>query len=453
MTPHLDRPWVAATIALWAVGAVLFVILNNAFGGPTIGFSSSYAVSATVADAEGLLTKSVVLDRGVVVGSVSGRELVGDRVRFTLALDGSVTPLYRDATVSVRKRTLFGEPYVDLDRGNAATGRLPSGATIPAGHVQPTVQLDQALQALDAPTRQHLSSLGHTGADVASDSSAVGEFSSTVDGFGSLLEQLRRLGATLDDQHAAITQFVSDGSVVLTTLGDREAAIRQLVGQGRITAETFLAQRPRLEAAIAEVPRLLRSARLALRDAAPVLQRAQPVLQILSDASPSLVAAFDQLPATAAATRSAIAGLPGLRAAAVPVLHELDSVVGALSPATARLEPFLRDLVPIVRYAAPYGRDLVGLVGGAGAGVRYLLPDGRGAFPTPAWALSLKRQVGFGTNGPILWGRFLVDGDPAYTADAPDAFTAKNPYPGPADPFSAYVSGSYPHLMPYPAFR
>ncbi len=452
MTPHLNRRWVGISVALWVIGGVLFVILNNAFGGPRIGFSHSYQVSATIGDAEGLLTKSVVMTRGVPVGSVSSRQLVGDRVRFTLSLDGSVTPLYRDALVSVRKRTLFGEPYVDLDRGHAAAGALASGATLAASQVQPSVQLDQALAALNAPTRRHLASLGATGAGVAGDPLTAGEFSATVDGFGQVMTQLRTVGAALDDERPSLTQFVSSGRAVLSELGDRELALRALIGQGRITAETFAAQTPALEAAVAAFPRFLRSARLTLHDARPVLEAATPVLRTLAAASPSLATAFHNLPATARSAREVVLGLPGLRKAAVPVLDGLDPVIAALLPAASRLDPFLRDLVPIMRYAGPYAPDLVGLIGGAGAGVHRLLPNGYATTLDPAYVQTLKPRVGWGP-GSVLWGRFLVDGDRAYTTDVPDADTQKNPYPRPNDPFSSYVPGSYPHLMPYPEFK
>jgi phospholipid/cholesterol/gamma-HCH transport system substrate-binding protein len=452
MTPHLDRPWVGITVVLWAIGAVLFVILNNAFGGPTIGFSHSYQVSATIGDAQGLLTKSVVMTRGVPIGSVSSRALVGDRVRFTLSLDSSVTPLYRDALLSIRKRTLFGEPYVDLDRGHPAAGALASGATLPASQVQPSIQLDQALAALDAPTRRHLASLGATGAAVDRDPNTAQAFSATVDGFGRVLTQLHAVGAALDDERPALSRFVSAGRAVLTELGGREQELRALIGQGRITAETFAAQTPALEAALAAIPRFERAARLTLHDARPVLEAATPVVLTLAAASASLATAFRDLPATARSAREVVLGLPGLRAAAVPVLHGLGPVIAALLPAATRLDPFLRDLVPVTQYAAPFTPDLVGLIGGAGAGVHRLLPNGYATTLDPAYVRTLKPRVGWGP-GSVLWGRFLVDGDRAYTTDVPDANTKQNPYPRPHDPFSSYVPASYPHLMPYPAFR
>jgi hypothetical protein len=126
-------------------------------------------------------------------------------------------------------------------------------------------------------------------------------------------------------------------------------------------------------------------------------------------------------------------------------------VVDALGPAVERLEPALRDLVPAVRYAAPYGREIVGLVGGAGAGVHRLLPNGRTGYLDRS-VQQMKPEIGWHTDN-VLWGRFLIDSDPTYTLDQPDANTKKNPYPAPHDPFSAYRPGSYPHLLPYPAER
>jgi phospholipid/cholesterol/gamma-HCH transport system substrate-binding protein len=449
MSPHLDRRWLAATIGLWITAAILFIVLNNAFGGPNISLGGRpYQFSATTSDAQGLLKKSLVLMRGVRVGDVADRQLVGNNVRFTVSVDAAEAPVYRDATVSIRRRTLFGEPYVDLDRGHPQAGALPDGADLPASGVQQSVALDQALAAFDAPTRRHLSSLGATGASVANSPDATARFNATIGGFGSVLSELRTVSTELGDQRGSLTQFVTDGRSVLEELASREQAIRQLVSQGRITAEAFAAEEAPLRAGLAEMPLLLRAARGALVRARPLLIEARPVINDLTHASPALATAFGQLPPVARVARSTIQMLPTLRAAALPVLSKLGPVIGELGPAVAQLEPVLRDLVPTVSFAAPYRRELVGWIGGSGAGVERLRPDGSVQHPDRT-VQQLQPSVGWQADN-VLFGRFLIEPVPAYSADQPDANTAKNPYPHPNDPFSAYKPGTYPHLTPYP---
>jgi phospholipid/cholesterol/gamma-HCH transport system substrate-binding protein len=449
MSPHLDRRWLGATIALWVTAAILFIVLNNAFGGPDISLSSRpYQFSATTSDAQGLLKKSLVLTRGVRVGEVADRYLVGNNVRFSVSIDSAEAPVYRDATVSIRRRTLFGEPYVDLDRGHPQAGALPDHAELSASGVQQSVTLDQALGAFDAPTRQHLSSLGATGATVANSPDATARFSATIAGFGSVLGKLRTVSTELGDQRGSLTRFVTDGRSVLEELASREQALRQLVSGGRITAEAFAAQEAPLRAGLAEMPLLLRSARGALVRARPLLIEARPVINDLANASPALTTAFEQLPAVARLTRSTIARLPSLSAAALPVLSKLGPVVTELGPAVARLEPVLRDLVPIISFTAPYRREVIGLVGGSGAGTERLRPNGTIEHPSSN-VQQLQPSVGWQTDN-VLFGRFLIEPVPEYSADKPDATTAKNPYPHPNDAFSAYTPGTYPHLTPYP---
>src|SRR4029079_14891894 len=78
----------------------------------------------------------------------------------TLAIDDTYAPLHRDATIRVGAKTLFGESYVDLDRGSPARATLAPESTLGRDAVLPeAVDVDQALAAFGPRTRRDLSTV------------------------------------------------------------------------------------------------------------------------------------------------------------------------------------------------------------------------------------------------------------------------------------------------------
>jgi ABC-type transporter Mla subunit MlaD len=66
-------------------------------------------------------------------------------------------PIHSDATLKLRPRIfLEGNWFVDLQPGSPSAPTLSSGATIPVAQTSDPVQLDQVLDALNAPTRTNL---------------------------------------------------------------------------------------------------------------------------------------------------------------------------------------------------------------------------------------------------------------------------------------------------------
>jgi virulence factor Mce-like protein len=450
MTKRIHKPTLIVTIALWLGAAIAFVIFNNAFGGPEIGPSNPYRVSAFAADSQNLLTKGLVLERGVRVGVVDNVSLSGNRARFTIAVDRRYAPIYRDATVSIGHRTLFGEAYVNLFPGTPARGALPDNATLPARAVVPVVNVDQALEVLDAQARHHLISLARTATEVNQDPMAAPLLNGTLGGFAATLAQLRRMSDLLGDQQSNIAQFVSNGRVVLDVLASREQAIATLIHGARTSLEGLTADDAALRGGLAQSPPLLASTRTTLAAALPLLHDARPVVVDVTHAAPALTAAFTNLSPVARSSDAVLAGLPGFRAAAVPVLHLLLGASNALGPAVAALQPSLQDLIPVIRYLAPYKREIVGFSMNTGAGAHTWNGDGTiGNHPTPEFDYKTGVHK-FGTLYGLSWPRFQVVVQSATALDKPDPGVSINPYAPPNSPAAAYKPGDYHRLQPYP---
>ena len=59
--------------------------------------------------------------------------------------DGSVAPIYNDATVAPRIKTLVGETYIDLDPGTPQAGAVKNGGTLAVDHAQEVTALEEIL--------------------------------------------------------------------------------------------------------------------------------------------------------------------------------------------------------------------------------------------------------------------------------------------------------------------
>jgi len=447
VTVGVSRAWTVAVVAAALAALAVFLVLNDAFGGPSpIPDGHRVLVQVEVADAQRLVTKSPVLVRGVPVGEVRSLRRVGGRIRATLAIDPERTPLWRDASARVGRRTLFGEAYVRLDPGHRRAGPARDGARLATSE---SIELDEALEALDEPTRRHLRSLARTGARVATDPRAAARANATLGAVPDAVAALRRLDRALVPQTGDLRALVADAAAVTGELDRREAQVRRLVAGGRDALGALAAAGDALPEGLAEARRLLRAGDDALRAAEPVIAAAEPLLPRLERAAAPTTAALRALPATADGVAALAAALPRSRRAVDATLPALRTIAADLPALTARLVPVLRNAVPIVRYLEPFGSSVVGFVGG-GTAIRELRDDGTARAPSVARVEHLKPFAAMGEDGaPYGWARFFVDVAPGVLLGQRTGGVATNPYPRPTRLFDAF-SGTYPRLEPEP---
>jgi phospholipid/cholesterol/gamma-HCH transport system substrate-binding protein len=174
------RRGLAAVVAGALVLTIVWLQSSGSIGGPQ-------HVEAQLADAGGSLGGGAdVKVRGVIVGKVDGitRGPEGG-VRVKIALrDGRLEKVPGNVVARILPATVFGTSYVDLvTSGPPSSKPLRAGAVIPADTTQGTLELQQALDDIDALVK----ALGP--AELAS---AIGSVAQALDGRGS------RLGDTID---------------------------------------------------------------------------------------------------------------------------------------------------------------------------------------------------------------------------------------------------------------
>jgi virulence factor Mce-like protein len=290
--------------------AVIGVFLSyNANQG--LPFVPTYDVTVKLPDAAGLVKGNEVRVGGKRVGvidRISAREeRAGPIAVVELKLEKKVEPLRDDSLITVRPRSPLGLKYIELIRGKR--GRpLPQGGDLPLSAAQTIVELDQVVNALDAPTRRHLAA-GITGLGTGLTGRGI-NFNAALAESPELLAHLERVMAALADPETNLGRTVRAASRVASELDAVAPELGSLVRGARTTARALTSVRGELAEILSELPpteavgiRTLRVARPVLRDARLLVRDVAPGIRVLPFAARRLDSAFDR-------------GIPVLRRAA-----------------------------------------------------------------------------------------------------------------------------------------
>jgi phospholipid/cholesterol/gamma-HCH transport system substrate-binding protein len=348
--PSPGRIAVMVAFALSCFGLLLYLWL--AFGGAIPLGAKGYRFNVEFKEATQLAEQADVRISGVPVGKVVKIGQAPDGgIRAEIELRERYAPLPRDARATLRQKTLLGETFVELTPGTKRGPPLAEGATLPAGNVRPTVELDEVLRALDGRTRERFKVL------LAGVASGVRERGDELSGaLGTLppaTESANDLLAVLDAERAAVRALVRDSGRAFGALGRRRAETRALVRAGDALLATTAARVDDTEQTFRILPTFLRELRLTLESGERAARDAAPVVRALRAAAP----------VAAPALRDLVALLPQLRG----VLRDLDPAVDAAKPGLPALTRTIDDARPLVRALHVAGRDLVPIVEYLGA--------------------------------------------------------------------------------------
>ncbi len=121
---------------------------------PVLG-KNYYTLKADLQTAQALTPGQgqAVTIAGAKVGEIASVDLHEGVAVVTMHMTPKYAHLYRDATLLMRPKTNLQDMTVEVDPGTPATGRLPSGSTLPISQTAPNIDFDQFLAGLDAETR------------------------------------------------------------------------------------------------------------------------------------------------------------------------------------------------------------------------------------------------------------------------------------------------------------
>jgi phospholipid/cholesterol/gamma-HCH transport system substrate-binding protein len=319
--------------------------------------SERYRVQAVVPNAISLATAGDVREAGVNIGKVAKLGDRGDATILDLDIEKKYSPVYRDARVLVRAKSVAGENYVEIDRGTPAAGPLPSGGVLTINHADEATQIDELFSVFDQARRRDLQR------------ALQGLGGGLQDGGANLNKSLESTAnITVDGAPAAnalatgngrdVSGLVDAFGRVTAALGDRADAIQTLTRQAKATASAVATRDAKLRDTIAALPALLRTAQSTSTRLTSFSIAATPVVRDLRLATEQLVPTVRDLG-------------PAARGG-VTMVDELTRFARAVEPAVAKLTPFsrqgaafvdplagfLRQGNPMFEFLAPYFREV-----------------------------------------------------------------------------------------------
>ena len=441
--PSLARIITMVLFALSCFGLLLFLWLS--FGGAIPFNPQGYRFRASFPNAQQLATQADVRIAGVSVGKVVDKSLdpLGNRTIATIELNKQFAPIHVDARAILREKTIIGETYVELTPGSPTAPVLPDGALLARTNVQPAVQLDDILNALDPVTRRAF--------QVWQQQLAIA-LRGNDQNLNSVLGNLPQFSADASDvlrvlavEHAATVRLIRNGGTVFASLTRSQSALRNLVTSAGATFATTAAVNNQLADTFHVFPTFLtetratfaRLQRFALdtdplvRALVPVAHQLGPTLSALQVLSPSLQTLFVNLGPLVTASET---GFPAFR-----------RVLLGAEPLLASLAPFLGQLNPILNWLSLHQQLTSDFIsqGAVGVAAKTTAYGGGGVTCSGVPCGHYLRQ--FSPVGPQTSG----------LASTRSTNSRGNTYPPSlwlADPSSFSAGGRYPGSFTFPAW-
>ncbi|MDX8150709.1 MlaD family protein [Patulibacter brassicae] len=341
----------AFTAACVAIFAWLFVKAGGSIPG-----GGKTKAQALVPTAFQLVPNADVRRAGVKVGRVRDIQSRGDLGLVSFEVDKDQGPLYRNATVRIRTKTLVGENYLDIDPGDRKTGELPQDGTLPVTQAGEAVQLDQILSGLDERTRasvqRNLSTIGGGLGDRGPELNRL---------FGSLpntFDRVTEIDEILKNQRPQLARTIEQTGQLMQAFANRTADVRRLAIQAEATARAAAERDQQIGAALNALPDALRQVKATSTHLGEVAGRNTSVVADLRVAAQALPAVTARLERSSAAGRQVVSILPGLSKQADPMLAKLTAFGPEAKRIVPPLDSFLREANPFLRYVKPYSREL-----------------------------------------------------------------------------------------------
>ncbi|MCW2997847.1 MAG: Long-chain-fatty-acid--CoA ligase [Solirubrobacterales bacterium] len=344
-------PLGAFVLACVAMALVLF----HSGGGQLPG-GHNYRVQAVVPTAVALSPGAEVRMGGVQVGRVQDIANRAGTAVLALDIDDEHAPVYRDARVDVRLKSLLGENYVEVDPGSPGTGTVADDGVLPLSGADEATQLDDVLSVFDKAARKEVRQVLDTlGGGLNGRGQGLNDLN---DAAAASIDQAQPVTQVLVRQRAQVAGLVDDLGSVMRAVGDRGTALQVLARQGKVTAEAVASRDRMLQASLKQLPSALRQVRGTTLKLGAFSHQATPVVHDVASGVDRLGPAVTKLAPTARAARITVARLQTFATRGRPLLTDLKAFAGRTMPAFRPLDGALQQLNPLLGYLAPYANEV-----------------------------------------------------------------------------------------------
>lgn len=420
----------------FAVSTYMFKVAGTTI----IPGSEPYRVKAVVPNAVSLAPAADVRTAGVNIGRVKKLASHGEGTVMELQIDDDHKPVYRDARVLVRAKSIAGENYVEIQPGLPKSGEVPSGGVLPISQAGDATQIDELFSVFDDTRRKDLQrTLGGLSDGLKAGGS---DLNRTLESTAALPDEGATTLRVFAEQRKHVASLVDSFGAVARALGDRKASVAQLTRQAKTAAEAVAVRDAKLRGLLDALPPFLRQTRSTSTRLASFSRRATPVMRDLRLATEELVPTVNVLRPAAVRGQSAVQELERFARTATPALKALAPFSRRASDLPAPLGAFLQQANPLFAHMAPYHREVATFFANdagsfqttdaLGHTARILLPISRSDLPGLLTAEQEK-------NLQALQGVFDTRGTNAY------------PKPGGAGDATP-MTGDYPRLEAEPPY-
>jgi len=210
------------------LGGLGLIALNMGLRGP---WSNEFALSAEFSSANGLVPQAEVRVSGVHVGQVTAISDSKDGEALVhMALQPGIQ-IRQDTRAVIRPKTLLGEKFVELVRRQGSTeSYLRSGAHIPKAQTGQAVEIDDILNAMDAPTRKAMSeSFRQLG--IAMDGRQQ-DIAAALPPLDSTITNLRPLARVGESRQKELDRILTNLNTIMQALADEQDQLGHIVDSG-----------------------------------------------------------------------------------------------------------------------------------------------------------------------------------------------------------------------------
>jgi phospholipid/cholesterol/gamma-HCH transport system substrate-binding protein len=194
-------------------------------------WSNEFALNAEFGSANGLVPQAEVRVSGVHVGTVLAITDAPDGGTLVqMALQPGIQ-LRQDTRAVIRPKTLLGEKFVELVRRQGSQeAYLSRGATIPKAQTGQAIEIDDILNAMDAPTRKAMSeSFRQLG--IALDSRQQ-DLAAALPPLDSTVANLRPLARVGESRQQELDRILTNLNTIMQALADEQDQLGHLVESG-----------------------------------------------------------------------------------------------------------------------------------------------------------------------------------------------------------------------------
>lgn len=365
-------PRVLGAAAILFVVALIAITFTGVYRAPFSG--SSRTVVAVFDRASQLYPGDEVRLEGLIDGKVTAiqRNPSGPGAKVTMALDSGAGPLYADARARLRMKTLLGGSfYVEIDRGDRASGPLGS-TTIPISRTSVQVEIEDvtdifrgaAMQGFKTLMSQTATMLGDPAAP-AGDLAIANRIAPTATAG---LRGLRGISAGYD-----LPALVHSSAQAVQALDSPTDQLHALVSGAAATFNVTAARSQDIARTIAALPSVSTQLISTLGRVDGTLSIADRLIGRLIPVAPSVAPTLAELRPALVNTNGLLVTARPLLVALPPLLARLKATSGSGVPLIDQLRPALQEFDDVV---LPYlgakdpdtGYSTTVMIGGTAAG-------------------------------------------------------------------------------------